>query len=55
MYMCMCMEFTWTDPYDNLNIVHIADDPPISYVLEVHVEYPHHLHDFTAIFHFSRT
>lgn len=37
--------FTWMDPNDNINILHKADDSSICYVLELDVEYPHHLHD----------
>ena len=35
--------FTWEDPNDNFNILDIADDSPVGYILEVDVEYPHHL------------
>ena len=37
--------FTWKDPNDNFNILDIADDSPVGYILEVDVEYPHHLHN----------
>lgn len=37
--------FTWLNPNDSIDILKIADDSPVGYILEVDVEYPTHLHD----------
>lgn len=51
--MSKCMSyagFTWQDPNDKLqnDILNVADNSPIGYILEIDIEYPQHLHDYHA-------
>ena len=37
-------DFRWIDDIDNFDIMNVALNSPISYVLEVDLEYPQHVH-----------
>jgi len=41
-------DFRWVDNISNFNVMTIALDSPIGYILEVDLEYPQYLHDVYA-------
>lgn len=45
-------DFTWKNHNDNLNVLDITADSPGDYILEVDVEYLHHLHNHHSDFPF---
>jgi len=46
-------DFCWIDDIDNFDVMNVALDSPMVYILEVDLEYPQHVHDaHSDLFHF---